>query len=440
MVENLKELFESQVLSDDTKKALSEAWSEKEKAIKESVRNEFKARYEEDRKSFTVAMNTMLNEAVEKHATESALEMKKLRAERSKLAETAKTIRSEQHQKVAALEKFVQESLSKEFNELAEEKTRYQELRKTVKENYKKQFDDHIVILQKFMGECLQEEIQKMEAKAGELESQRIEALRKIKEHRLSVNKKLAEHMEKIENFVFERLNEEMREFEQDKNKLAETRANLILKHRQDLAEAKKSFVEKSTRLVESTVNQKLRKVMSEMKEDIREAKKNEFARKIFESFKDEYTTAHLEDNRELRSLKQELSTMMEELQRTKDELNESRNQERREAQRVRMVEERSVRERIMNDLLRPLSTEKRKVMESLLSSTKTSQLKESFRSYLPTLYGENVNSVNGRTALIESNSRTVTGNRNSRLTESASKTYQDDEISKLRHLAGLKD
>jgi hypothetical protein len=115
---------------------------------------------------------------------------------------------------------------------------------------------------------------------------------------------------------------------------------------------------------------------------------------------------------------------------------------------RVTISEERAQRVKALNDLLRPLNKDKREIMENLLETVKTPHLKEAFRKYLPAVINESgrSNTNNGRQVIAEKRpetSRTVelTGNRNQRITETA--TAQDTqthmaEIVELRRLAGI--
>jgi hypothetical protein len=113
----------------------------------------------------------------------------------------------------------------------------------------------------------------------------------------------------------------------------------------------------------------------------------------------------------------------------------------------VALSEERATRVKTLNELLRPLNREKREVMENLLETVKTSVLKEAFQKYLPAVLNETVKDTKGRRVLTEAaplqEKRTiaVTGNRPTRLAESArSEETQDQsaEIIELRRLAGI--
>ena len=75
MENGLKELLENDILSDETKNSLVEAWNRKVQEVRDSLKEEvktevageFKARFEEDKNNLYLAMNDMLGEAVKKY-------------------------------------------------------------------------------------------------------------------------------------------------------------------------------------------------------------------------------------------------------------------------------------------------------------------------------------------------------------------------------------
>jgi carboxypeptidase C (cathepsin A) len=99
------------------------------------------------------------------------------------------------------------------------------------------------------------------------------------------------------------------------------------------------------------------------------------------------------------------------------------------------------------------LTGDKREVMAELLESVKTTQLKEAFHKYLPTVLNETRGNKQKTTTLVNNNKPevlvekrtvTVTGNRpNNKLTDAVKEVEQtesatDNEILELRRLAGI--
>jgi hypothetical protein len=108
---------------------------------------------------------------------------------------------------------------------------------------------------------------------------------------------------------------------------------------------------------------------------------------------------------------------------------------------RIRNAEEQAKRAAIMNELLQPLSKEKRSVMEQMLVGVKTEKLREYYSRYLPAVVGDYAPK---RAALNEVSTRqVVTGDRNNKLAETAREDEikvrdQNSEIIELRKLAGI--
>lgn len=466
MENGLKELLESTVLSEETKAALVEAWEKKADELRESLREEvkdevlgeYKARFEEDKNNLTLAMNDMLGEAVRKYATESGEEIKSLKEEKKKLTQAIKEARSEYKAKAErearVIESFVKSQLKTRVEEMAEEKAQLEAQRVAfakkateAKELYKAKVIEHMSALQTAITAKLKEELTALKAKESSLDEARVDSLKKLREHRIELNKQAAKHINDLDKFVVERLSKELEEFQQDKDSLVEMRVKLASEAKAKLAETQKQFIERASKVVESTVNARLKKEMTRLKEDIRIARENTFARRIYEAFQTEFMTSYLSEGTQVKKLTTKLDEMKAKLADANRIVTEQRRIAESALSKAKMSESRALRAKTMSKLLHPLSKDKREVMENLLESTKTEYLKEAFQKFLPAVLNETVNgkTKTGRRTLSEgkkvNTSRTVTGNRPNRLTESAraqEEQAQETEILNLRRLAGI--
>lgn len=466
MENGLKELLESEVLSEETKAALAEAWEKKAEELRESLREEvksevlgeYKARFEEDKNNLTLAMNDMLGEAVQKYATESGEEIKRLKEERKKLTQAIKEARAEYKAKATneakVIESFVMSQLKDKVASLAEEKAQLEAQRVAfakksteVKELYKAKVIEHMTALQNAVSAKLKEELASLKAKEAALDESKVDSLKKLREHRIALNKQTAQRINELDKFVVERLSKELEEFQQDKDSLVEMRVKLASEAKAKLAETQKEFIERASKIVEATVNTRLKKEMTRLKEDIRVARENTFARRIYEAFQTEFMTSYLSEGTQVKKLNTQLDEMKAKLAKADHVINEQQKLAESAIQKAKMSEERALRAKTLSNLLRPLSNDKREVMENLLETTKTSHLKEAFHKYLPAVLNETVNgkTKTGRQALSEdkkvNTSKTVTGNRPNRLAESARAEdvqAQETEILNLRRLAGI--
>ena len=253
-----------------------------------------------------------------------------------------------------------------------------------------------------------------------------------IKELRAD-KKAMAENYAKLEEFVVEALSSEIAEFYEDKKDLAETKVRLVREAKTHFAKVKKNFIERSATAVSEMVAKGLKKEISALKEDIDTARRNDFGRKIFEAFANEYTTSHLNENSEVSKLMSVLAAKDKQLVEAKafaakaKTLAESVNKEKQ-----RLIES-ARREKILNDLIAPLGKDQKEIMIDLLESVQTDRLQKSFEKYLPSVIDGNTPAK--RKAVITEGTE-VTGNRIETMTQT--KADADNNVIDIKRLAGL--
>lgn len=468
MNNGLNGLLESGLLNEETKTALEEAWNAKlaearaslREEVEAEVRQEFVARFEENNNNLVEAMDNMLTDAVKKYAAESVVATKALNEERAKLTKAVSEARASYKAQTAnhikMIEQFVMTQLAEELKEISEDHRAIQEQRVQLateisqnKAFYEAQLAEHAEKLQNFVMTKLSEEITAVKAQEKALAEQRVMDAKKLREHRIAMNEQTAARINKLEGFVLEQLNKELGELNEDRNALVEARVRLIAESKAKLDETKKAFIARASKLVESTIDVQIRSELTQLKEDIQEARNNMFGRRLFEAFQAEFMTSYLSEGSEVRKLQAQLSESKAQLEEAAKILNESKAQIQQSARRAKIAEETAARVQIKNELLSPLSKEKRNVMESLLDTVKTDKLKEAFQKYLPTVLNEGMRSANqGRRVLSETAAEptktvAITGNRVNPLAESAraeevAAPKSQTEIAELRRLAGI--
>jgi len=245
----------------------------------------------------------------------------------------------------------------------------------------------------------------------------------------------MAENYAKLEEFIVEALAGEIAEFNEDKKDLAETKVRLVREAKTHFEKVKTNFIERSATAVSEMVGKSLKGEIHALKEDIDAARSNDFGRKIFEAFANEYTTSHLNENSEVSKLMGVLAAKDKQLVEAKTfatkakTLAESANKEK-----SRLVES-AKREKIMNSLISPLGKDQREIMTDLLESVQTDRLQKSFDKYLPSVIDGNT-PAKRKAPLTEG--KEITGNR----TEQPKMTTKADEpnnnVLDIRRLAGL--
>ena len=244
-----------------------------------------------------------------------------------------------------------------------------------------------------------------------------------------SDRKKVSENFSKLEQFVVHALAKEIQEFASDKKDLAETKVKLVREAKSKFDEIKQTFIQRSAKVVEATVTRKLTSEISQLKEDIDSARSNDFGRKIYEAFAQEFAGSYLNEKSETSKLLKIISKKEMELAETKQALTEKSTIVESKEREIRIQKDLMERKQVMAELISPLSGEKREVMQDLLESVQTTKLRSAFDKYLPAVM-EGAQKKVAKTALTESTE--VTGNRESKPEVGL------DNIVDIRKLAGL--
>ena len=363
MLDAIKPLLDSDLITEETRTEINEAWeaklSEAREQARTELREEFAQRYEHDK--------TVMVEALDKMVTEGlAAEIAQVAAEKQSLAEDRVRFQSK-----------MKESSTK-FNN--------------------------------FMVTKLAEEI-------GELRKDR---------------KMHSEGLEKLESFMVHALAHEIQEFAADKRDVVETKVRLVREARGKLESLKARFVKESAQKMSQAVSQHLKTELSQLQEDIKVARENNFGRRIFEAYASEFGATHLNEKAEVRKLYSALSKKDAQLaeaiklaQRAKVVV-ESKERE------IRMMNESNERDSTLEMLLAPLNRDKQEVMRNLLESVQTPRLKNAFEKYLPAVLEDR--SVKASKVITESVS-VSTGDK----TVPSSQQEDRSNVFNLKRLAGLK-
>jgi len=192
------------------------------------------------------------------------------------------------------------------------------------------------------------------------------------------------EGLEKLEYFIVRALAEEIAEFAQDKQKVVETQVRLVREARSKLGELKARFVKESAAKMSRAVATHLKTELTQLREDIKVARENNFGRRIFEAYAAEFGATHLNEKAEVKKLFAIIADKDRKLAEAQNTANNARIVAEHKEQEVRMIRENNEREQTLADLLRPLNDEKREVMKNLLESVQTNRLKNAFEKYLP--------------------------------------------------------
>ena len=304
-----------------------------------------------------------------------------------------------------AVEKMLADRLSAELSEFAEDRQGLIE----AKAKYAKKMKDDSKKMEAFV-------LQKLATELRELHEDR---------------KAVASNVAKLESFIVDTLAKEIAEFHADKKDLAETKVRLVRESKVKFEQVKKDFISKSAKIIESTVAKGLRTEMTQLKEDIEQARKNDFGRRIFESFASEYAASHLNEKSETAKLLKVVAEKEAQLAEAKAAVQKATKLVESKESEIRVAKDLAARKEVMSELLGPLAGDKRAVMSELLESVQTDKLHSAFDKYLPAVMN---GGAPAKKALTEA--KEITGNKEAQSIGGEEKTA---EIFTIRRLAGLK-
>ena len=307
---------------------------------------------------------------------------------------------------VEALDRMVTESLTSEIGEIAEEKAKVAEDRVKTVAKLSEQAENFENFLTKVLAKEIKEFRNDREANKAALV--------------------------KLESFVAEGLTKELGEFYEDKQDLTATKVKLVAEANEKFVDVKKNFITRSGAAISEAVDQTLRAEISQLKEDIAESQKNNFGRKLFEAFASEFSATHLNENAEMRKLKNSLDKMKQSLEEANKLANEKSAIVESKDVEIAAINESVARQTTINELLSPLSKDKARVMSDLLESVGTTKLKTSFDKYLPAVMNGSKSSMLNESR--QSITSEVTGNRAAKTIES----IDESNIVEIKRLAGL--
>ncbi len=363
MLDALKTLFENDVVSEEVRTQIEEAWNSKiaenRREVTAELREEFAQKYGHDKAQMVEAIDTMLSERLTAELTEFA-------EDRNQLAEAKAKYAVAMRENSDLLKKFVVESLSKEVRELHEDQ------------------------------------------------------------------KEMATKFTKLEEFVVEALAKEIAEFQTDKKDLAETKVKLVREAKSKFEEIRKSFINRSAKLVSETVGKGLNKELTQLKEDIESARKNDFGRKLFEAYASEYAHSYLNEKSETAKLMKVVKLKDSQLAEAKAAADEKAKLVESKDAEISKVKNAATRNKIVNELIAPLSKDQKDIMMDLLESVQTEKLSSSFDKYLPAVI-DGKSPEKKKANLTEG--KEITGNREEKTISSKA---DENNVIDIKRLAGL--
>ena len=312
--------------------------------------------------------------------------------------EFAKRYEHDKNNMVEAIDKMMTAKLSEEITKFVEDRKALAMEKATYKENVGK----HSAKLESFVMNKLAEELTE-----------------------LNVDRKsVHENFSKLEEFVVSALAREIKEFHEDKKGVVETKVKLVKEAKEQMKKLKEAFITKSAKVVEDAVTKKLSEELTQLKEDITAARQINFGKKVFEAFASEYQSSYLNEKSETARLLKVVDEQMLKIEEAKKSIEEKQAVIESKEQEIARSKDLMERKETMAELLKPLSKDKADVMNQLLESVQTKDLKSAYTKYLAPVMDDKSTVTAAKKVISEAK-----GDRSQR---------EDADLTNIRKLAGI--
>jgi len=312
--------------------------------------------------------------------------------------EFAKRYEHDKNNMVEAIDKMMTAKLSEEITKFVEDRKALAMEKITYKENVGK----HSAKLESFVMNKLAEEL-----------------------NELNVDRKsVHENFSKLEEFVVNALAKEIKEFHTDKQDVVETKVKLVKEAKAQMKKLKEAFITKSAKVVEDAVTKKLGEELTQLKEDITAARQINFGKKVFEAFASEYQSSYLNEKSETARLLKVVDEQMLKISEAKKSIEEKQAVIESKEQEIARSKDLMERKETMAELLKPLSKDKADVMNQLLESVQTKDLKSAYTKYLAPVMDDKSTVTAAKKVISEAK-----GDRSQR---------EDADLTNIRKLAGI--
>tara|TARA_R110000868_G_scaffold127743_1_gene335541 strand:- start:1020 stop:2123 length:1104 start_codon:yes stop_codon:yes gene_type:complete len=355
---------------------------------------------------------------------------------------------------------LINEEIGKELNEAWESKLT--EARDQVRAELHEEFatryehDRNVMVesLDKMVTESITAEIKEFQSERQAMNEDRVKAKLKLRENAAKFNDfmvtKLAEEIkelrsdrkianesqQKLEQFIVHALAREIKEFSQDKKAVVEAKVKLVAEGRKQLEALKAKFIAESAKRMNTAVTSHLKGELSQLKEDIKVARENNFGRKVFEAVAAEFSVTHLNEKAETRKLVSQLQAKDHQLAESKQTIAKAKQIIEGQNKQVRMIKESNQREKVLGELLGTLNEEKAMTMKSLLESVQTGRLQAAFDKYLPAVLNVGSAKKSTKSTISESKIVEMSGDKSTKV--EVVDTSDRDNIIDYKRLAGL--
>jgi hypothetical protein len=199
MLDALKPLLDSELVNDETRQEISEAWESKMNEAREQVRaelrEEFAHRYEHDKQVMVEALDRMVTEGL-------AVELQQVQAEKSALAEDRVKFQAKMSESATKFNNFMVTKLAEEIGELRKDR---------------KQHNEGMEKLESFVVHALAREIQEFAQDKQDVVETKVRLVREARSQLETLKGRfVTESARKMSNAVSQHLKAELNQLKED--------------------------------------------------------------------------------------------------------------------------------------------------------------------------------------------------------------------------------
>lgn len=336
----------------DVKNAFTSLMKEKVAQIRQEIRQEV---YEElskqaksDKEKIVESLNNVTNKVINEEMKKIDIHRKNLIKEKLKLQESQKNIDKE----LADREAVIKENFNKKLNTAIESLNKEFEAKKA----------DFVEKASRFLNESVKKEIVELR----------------------NDKKQLSESLDKFGKFISNQVKAQTKEHRDEMKSVDNLRVRLVKENAQKLAEAKKKFFTEAAGKMEKFINASVSRELTEFRKDIAESRKKSFGSKIFEAFAKEFAVKFFNENKVVNGLLESVKANQNKLLHTNKVLEEKVNKTLTENKQLKTVNDKLMREKIINESCDCLDKSKKDMIKNLVKEVPTEKLTESVKKYIP--------------------------------------------------------
>ena len=287
-----------------------------------------------------------------------------------------------------------------------------------IKESYAKKFEEAKKALVKENADNFNKMVTAVQSFINENVKNEVKNIR-------STKAKLSEAIDTFGKFVSENTKKCVAIHMNEARKFDAMKVRLVKENHQELAKAKKKFYEETAKKVQDYVTESCAREIRNFRQDLINARKNEFGTRIFEAFKNEFKKNYFNEDKAAKNLLESVSKKVAGLQRTVSKLDKEKNSLLAENKNLTTVKDKLMREKIISESISFLPSDKQSMMRNLLTGCKTSELKESIKRYLPAILDKKSTKTINRSegTVLKENKTLLTGADNRRVVKKVEET-----------------